>query len=350
MADSEEISGKGLALALTPYVIWGFFPLYFLLTKPAGALEVIFHRTFWGLLACLVVVAALRQWKQVAQVASTWAILWRLMAAGLFVGVNWTVYVYAVTHDQVVDASLGYFVNPLFTSVLAVIVLRERLNAAQKIACALGVAAVLIMVVGLGRFPWIAVVLPLSFGMYSLVKKAVAQQVPAIAGIIVEAATLTPLLGAYFIYLWVNGRSSIQVVAAAGSGAYGIPLWGHIALLIGSGILTAFPLILLAAASKYLPLGILGMIQYINPIMQMIIGVAILGEHMAPMRWAATMVVWAAVLVMAYDMLRQTRRARKIQKMAQLEESEEGAAGVEGVAGVAGGEEDAEGAAGARAR
>lgn len=297
---------RGLLFGLATYLIWGLFPLYFIHMHPAGALEVIVHRTVWGLLFALLILAIKRHLHQVRDIVKDPKLLLPLMAAGCLIIINWTTYIYAVQTDRVVDASLGYFINPLFTVFLALVVLRERLSILEYIALGLGALALAVYVIGLGYIPWIAVVLPASFGIYSLVKKNVATRVPAVAGMVIETATVTPFLLGYLIYLIVQGRSSLQIVSTD----Y-LPI--HLALLIGAGVITVIPLVFLAMASRDLPLGTLGMIQYVSPVMQLIIGVWVLGEPMEPMRWASTFIIWMAVIVVSIDMWRKTRRVRKLQ-------------------------------------
>lgn len=337
----SAVLSKGLAFGLGTYLIWGFFPLYFVLLKPAGALEVIVHRTFWAMVFCFAVLAVRGKLHQIKDIVSRRDLLLPLVGAGFLIIINWTTYIYAVQTGRVVEASLGYFVNPLFTVFLALAVLHERLSKMEYLAITLGLAAIVVYVAGLGYLPWIALVLPLSFGIYSLVKKNVATQVPPVAGMFIETATVTPFLLVYLAYLAIKGESSLQIVGAAQSAG---ALAQHCALLIGAGVITAIPLILIAAASRHLPLGMLGMLQYISPIMQLVIGVWLFHEPMGTMRWVATFIIWAAVIIVSVDMWRRTYTIRHVQ-MKISRRAKRGAGGAGGERGAAGkGGEGGEGA------
>lgn len=292
--------------------MWAFFALYFKLLAPAGALEVIVHRATWGLVTCLAVLAITRHLASLLAIIRDRAVLSRLMAAGLLITINWTVYVYAVLTDRVVDAALGYFINPVVTVALAVFVLKERFNRRQKIALGLGLLAVAYLVVTMGELPWISLVLAFSFGFYGLVKKQVATRVPPVAGMAVETATVVPGLLAYLGYLVWNHESSFQKVAETS-----ISPVLHLFALIGAGVLTVLPLLLFAKASQTLPLGILGLMQYISPIGQMLIGVLILGETMSIHRWIATIIVWIALVFLSIDGVRAAVKIGRMRAMAR---------------------------------
>lgn len=303
------IDPRSLGLGVSTYVLWGFFPLYFSLLEPAGSLEVIVHRAVWGLAACILVIVLFHRGKKLREVLADREVVARLSAAGLLIVINWTVYVYAVLSGNIVDAALGYFINPLVTVALAWIVLRERLSPVQVIAIALGALAVVVLVVGLGRLPWVSLVLALSFGLYALVKKNVAQRVPPLEGMAVETATVAPLLLGYYVYLVVTGTTSFHVLGQ--STQAGSKQWIlHLALLMGAGVITMIPLLLFARAARGLSLAVLGLIQYIAPIMQLMIGILVFHEHMEPARWVATGIIWVALLLLSADWIRQIASAR----------------------------------------
>lgn len=304
----EEVHPRALALGLSAYLIWGFFPLYFRLLSPAGAFEVIAHRAFWSLLASLTLIFLASRVPKLRALLRDREVLVRLAVAGGLILVNWTVYVYAVLTDRTLDAALGYFINPLVTVALARVVLKERLTRAQGIAIALGTISVLVMVVGMGYLPWISLVLAGSFSLYALVKKRVAGRVPPLEGLAVETAFVTPLMAAYYVYLLANGETSFHALQSEGApGGW----MAHLALLVGAGILTLLPLLLFAASARGLPLAVMGLIQYITPVMQMLIAVAIFHEPMAPARWVATAFIWVALGVLSSDWIRQLPRPAK---------------------------------------
>lgn len=298
----EGIQPRSLALGLGAYLIWGFFPLYFRLLSPAGAFEVIAHRAFWSLLASLTLVFVGSRIPKLRALLRDREALGRLAAAGGLIVVNWTVYVYAVLTDRTLDAALGYFINPLVTVALARIVLKEKLTRAQATAIVLGTVSVLVLVVGMGYLPWISLVLAVSFSLYALVKKGVAGRVPPLEGLAVETAFVTPLMVAYYAYLLAIGGTSFHALQAEGVPGSWV---AHLALLMGAGVLTLLPLLLFAASAHGLPLAVLGLIQYITPVMQMLIAVTVLHEPMAPARWVATFFIWAALAVLSSDWVRQ---------------------------------------------
>lgn len=306
----DRVDPRSLLLGILVYVMWGFFPLYFHSLEPAGSLEVIVHRAVWGLASCLVAIALLHRWKFLRRTLADRQAVWRLSLAGILIVVNWTTYVYAVQSGHTVDAALGYFINPLVTVALARFVLKERLSPPQKVAIGLGVLAVVVLVVGLGRLPWVSLVLAGSFGCYSLVKKKVAERVPPLEGMTIETAAVTPLLGGYYVYLTFTGATSFHVLAADSSTRPNEWIW-HLALLVGAGILTMIPLLIFARASRGLPLAVMGLIQYIGPCLQLIIGITIFHEQMEPARWIGTAIIWLALLVMSTDWISLLLRRRR---------------------------------------
>lgn len=305
-------------IGISTYLLWGFFPLYFVMLKGIGSFEVIVHRSFWSFVTCLLILVFTRKLKSVLPLIRNRAILWRLSLAGALIIVNWTVYIYSIQTGRTIDAALGYFINPLVTVLLGVLLLRERLTFLQKAALGCGLAAVGYLLIALGTLPWISFVLAFSFGFYALVKKKIAHQVPPAAGMVVENAAVLPVLLGYLIYLLATKQSDVQQIALASieSGA-GSQFWRVMLLLIGAGILTAIPLLLFAKASQDLPLGALGFMQYISPILQLIIGVTVLGEVMPRERWIGTAIVWCALILLVIDGFITMRRLAKFKKNLQ---------------------------------
>lgn len=316
---SGTVDPFALALGFSCYLIWGFFPLYFRLLGPAGALEVIVHRAVWSLAACLVLLAVLRRLTTLrAVLRDRRAVTWLALAGALIV-VNWTTYVYAVQSGHTVDAALGYFINPLVTVALGLVVLRERISALQKTAVGLGVVAVAVMVIGMGRLPWVSLTLAFSFGLYSLAKKNVAGSVGPLEGIAVETGAVTPVLLLYYAYLAFHDRTSFQVLAADPNA--GPPWVAHLALLVGAGVLTLIPLVLFARAARGLPLGIMGLLQYVTPVMQLLLGLFAFHETMEPIRWIGTSIVWVALVVLGVDGVLHMRRSRRLVRPGDAEPS-----------------------------
>lgn len=288
----------GLPLGIGAYLLWGGMPLFFPLLQPAGAVEVVAHRIVWSLLFCLIALAALRQLGEFRAALRSPRILGTLATASVLIVVNWVVYVYAVLSDRVLDAALGYFINPIVTVLLGVLVLRERLRPVQWIAIGFGAAAVVVLSTGLGGLPWISLCLALSFGLYGLVKNRVGRTVPALPGLAVETAVATPFALAYIVWLGASGTFT-------GHGA------GHSLLLVSTGIVTALPLLLFSAAARRLPLSVIGMLQYLAPAIQFLMGLLVFGEHMPAARWAGFVLVWVALVLLTADGIRQARTAPK---------------------------------------
>jgi len=293
---TAALGRTGLALGAGAYLLWGVLPLYFPLLAPAGAVEIIGHRVVWSLGFCLLLLTVTRGWGPFRSIFRNHRTLGMLSIAAALVAVNWTTYVYGVLSDQVVDTALGYFINPLVTVLLAVFVLGERLRAAQWVALGFGAVAVVVITVGYGRLPWIALTLAFSFGMYGLIKNRVGRTVTALAGLAVETTVLFPLALGYLIWL-----------GATGAGSFGSHGTWHSAALISSGIVTAVPLLMFSAAARRLPLSVIGMLQYITPTMQFLLGVLVFGEQMPPARWFGFALVWLALLILTFDGLRAGR-------------------------------------------
>ncbi len=289
-------SRSGLALGAGAYLLWGVLPVYFPLLAPAGPVEIIGHRVVWSLGFCLLLLVATRTWASFVAALRTRRTLGLLTLAAALVAVNWTVYVYGVLSDQVVDTALGYFVNPLVTVLLAVFVLGERLRVAQWVALGFGAAAVVVITVGYGRLPWIALTLAFSFGLYGLIKNRVGRTVPAVASLAVETLVLLPFAAGYLL-----------VLGAQGTGAFGAHGGWHVAALVSSGVVTAVPLLMFGSAARRLPLSVVGMLQYIAPTMQFLLGVLVFGEVMPPARWFGFALVWLALVVLTADGLRAGR-------------------------------------------
>jgi chloramphenicol-sensitive protein RarD len=267
--------------------------------------EIVLHRVLWSLVVCLIVVALIGALGDLRTALRTRRTVLLLGTAAVLIAVNWGVYVYAVNSNRVVEASLGYFINPLVTVMLGVVVLRERLTRGQWTAVAIGAVAVAVLTVAYGRPPWIALVLACSFGTYGLLKNRVGGQVGALAGLATETLLLAPAAGAVLAWMELTGR-----------GTFGEnPPWQAL-LLASVGVITVLPLGLFAASARRVPLTTLGLLQYITPVLQLLCGVLLLGEHMPLARWIGFSLVWLALGVLTVDSLRTSRRARSSAQLA----------------------------------
>ncbi|KQS99477.1 EamA family transporter RarD [Cellulomonas sp. Leaf395] len=289
----------GLTTGVGAYVLWGLLPLYFPLLQPAGAVEIIAHRVVWSLLFCLVLLAATRTWGGFVTVLRTRRTLAVLSVAAVLLAINWLVFVLGILTDRVVDAALGYYINPLVTVTLAVVVLRERLRPVQWVALGFGAAAVVVITAGYGQLPWIALVLALSFGFYGLIKNRVGRTVGAVPGLAVETLVLAPLALGYLVWMSAAGEGTFETEGAA-----------HAVILASSGIVTAVPLLLFGSAARRLPLSMLGLLQYIAPTLQLLIGVLVLHEQMPAARWWGFALVWTALGILTVDGVRAGRAQR----------------------------------------
>ena len=296
---SAGLDGAGMALVIGCYTLWGVFPLYFHLLSAAGSVEIIGHRIVWTLGTCLALIAARRRWASLARVCCAPRLLGALVVSGLLVSVNWLVYVYGVNTARTADAALGYFINPLVTVALASLVLRERLRPVHRVSIALASTAVVLLVVLQGSLPWISLALAFSFALYGLVKKRIGPEVDALTGLTVESAVVTPIALVYLSHLAWQGQSAWQ---APGQG------WQIMALLGVAGPVTAVPLLLFAAGTRRVPLSVVGMGQYIAPTIQFLLAWAVFHEQIPPARWAAMVLVWAAVAVFIGDAVHQLIR------------------------------------------
>jgi len=279
------------------YVWWGLCPGFFPLLLPAGPVEVLAHRIVWSSVFLLVVVAVARRLGDLRRLSGrTWLLL---AAASALISLNWGTYIYAVTSGHVVDAALGYFINPLVTVAIGVLVFRERIGRWQLVALAIAVAAVVLLTVEVGEPPYIAVSLALSFGIYGMVKKVVDAD-PRVS-VAVETLLALPLAAGYLIVLEVTHQGHFLSGSA-----------GHTTLLLLAGPVTAIPLLLFAAAAQRLPLVTLGMLFYINPGLQMAWGVLVGHEPMPVGRWVGFGLIWLALLLLAVDALRRRPSARAV--------------------------------------
>ena len=297
----REATRRGLVAAGSAYLLWGVLPLYFLTLAPAGPFEIVAWRIVFSLILCVLLTAATRSWRRIVAVVRRPRLILGLGLAGAFVFVNWLVFVIAALDGQVVEGALGYFINPIVTILLAVLVQGERLRPLQWAAIGISALAVIVLVVGHGVFPWIALALALSFGLYGLVKKRLGPDVDALTGFTLETA-----------WLAVPAAILLAVLAGAGQLVFGTAGTGNVLLLIAAGPVTAVPLLLFATAARRLSLSALGFIQYAAPILQFIIGVAVLHEPMPPERWAGFVLVWVALAVLSVDLVRSARRARVV--------------------------------------
>jgi chloramphenicol-sensitive protein RarD len=290
---SSALDRKGLVLAFAAYLVWGAFPFYFKLLAAAGPWEIIGHRVLWTFVFCLLAVVVWRQFGHLREVIANPTLFWGLTGAGALVTINWSIYVWGVLNDHVVDAALGYFINPLVTVSLAVLVLKERLRRAQWVAVGVGGLAVVVITIGYGQVPWVALSLAVTFAFYGLAKKQVGGRVSPLVGLTVETALLTPIALGFLVWLQATGSSHLV------SEGPGLTVG-----LIAAGVVTAVPLVMFAAAASRIPLSMIGLIQYLTPTIQFAFGVWVNHEQMPLPRWIGFGLVWVALIVLTVDSIR----------------------------------------------
>jgi chloramphenicol-sensitive protein RarD len=286
---------RGVVYALLAYVAWGLFPLYFRHLAGVGAFEIVLHRIAWSLVFLLALLAWLRRWQWLAPLARQPKVLAAAGLSALLLAANWTLYVWAVTNGRVIDASLGYFINPLVNVLLGFVFLHERLRAAQWVAVALAAAGVAWLSLRGPHLPWIGVSIAFSFGFYGLLRKTAA--LGAIEGLTLETMFLAPVALALIGWWTWQGSGGL-----AGRDAT------MVAWLIGVGPLTAVPLLLFGAGARRIPMATLGLLQYVSPTLQLLLGVWVFGEPLAGARLLGFALIWAGLAVYSAEGLALARR------------------------------------------
>jgi chloramphenicol-sensitive protein RarD len=290
---------SGFTAGVLAYLLWGLFPLYWPLLRPADAVEILAHRVVWSAVVVAAILALTGGFRWARTLGRRRAAL--LALAAVLISINWGMFIYGVNSDQVVETSLGYFINPLVTVALAVAVLGERLRRRQAIAVAIAAVAVLVLALDYGRPPWIALTLAFSFALYGLVKKRA--DVDGIRSLAVETSFLVaPALG-YLLWLGFDGTGTFTSEGP-----------DHTALLMAGGIATAVPLMLFGVAAIRVPLTTLGLLQYMTPTMQFLIGVLLYGEPMPLSRLIGFALVWVALAIFTIDAVHATRAATRVRK------------------------------------
>ncbi len=292
-------STRGALFALGAYLLWGVLPIYFLQLKPTDPFEVVAWRIILAFAFCLLLLTVMRVWRPFLVIVRQPRLMALTAVAGVLIYVNWQTYLIGALTGHVIETSLGYFINPIVTVLLGVVVLRERLRVLPWVAIGIAVAAVVVIVVGYGAFPWIALTLAFSFGFYGLVKKQIGPAVDAVSGLTLES-------------LWLLPVAAIQLVFVANLTGITLGTAGtlHTVLLLLAGAVTAVPLLLFASGARRVPLTVIGLLQFVAPIIQFAIGVWVLGEPMTVERWIGFGLVWVALIVLSADSIVMSRRHR----------------------------------------
>jgi chloramphenicol-sensitive protein RarD len=292
-------SRQGFLLGLAAYVLWGGFPLYWPLLEPAGSVELLAHRMWWSVLTLAVLVLALRRTRQFRALFRDRRVLLLLSLAAVVITINWGTYIYGVTNDRVVETSLGYFMNPLVTVLMGVLLLGERLRPLQWLAMGVGAVACVVLTVDYGHPPWVALVLAFSFGTFGLAKKQAGAE--AVESLTLETMLVAPLALGYLAWLTARGDSTFATEGI-----------GHVLLLMSAGLVTAVPLLCFGAAAIRVPMVTLGLLQYLAPVLQFGLGVVYFHEDMSGGRWMGFALVWVALAIFTVESVRHRQRQLRL--------------------------------------
>ena len=283
----------GLIYGVSAYVLWGLFPFYWPMLKPAASLEIVSHRAIWTTVFCLIILTSTRALKSTLATFKRPKVAAKLFISTVLVSINWFVYIWATTNGHVVEAALGYYINPLITIAFGVLLLKERMRRLQWLSVAIASLGVLVLTFALGHLPWVALALAMSWGSYGLVKKHLG--LGALEGLAIETTLAFIPYGAYIFFLGYKGT---------GQFGHGLSLT---ILLIGAGAVTAIPLLLFNGATIRLPFTTIGLLQYITPTLTFAIGVWVNHEAMPTSRWVGFFIIWMALIILTFDLIRSSR-------------------------------------------
>ncbi len=288
---------KGLLYGTLSYLSWGVLPIYLYFTRPASAIEVVAARVVFSLVVCVLILLVLRQLKDATALLRDVKLLRIVAAASVFVMANWSIYTYLASVDNLIEGSLGYFINPIISVLLGVVFLKERLRPMQWLAVGLCGAAVAVLTFAYGQVPWLGLSLAITFGLYSLIKTQVNRRTTALASLTVETALMAPL--GVLAVAWLASRGQATFLSLGP---------GHFWVLALGGVVTVLPLLLFGAAAGRLPLTMVGLLQFLSPIVIFLIAVLVFREPMPAERWIGFFLVWCALLIFVFDMLFHQRK------------------------------------------
>ena len=291
--DKAKVRSLGLLFGVSAYTLWGLFPIYWPLLKPANPLEIVSHRAVWTLVFCFIILALTKTLKSTLSLLKRPKIVAGLFLSSILISINWIIYIYAANNEHVVEASLGYYINPIVVIATGVIVLKEKMRPLQWLAVGIATIGVGVLTIDYGRLPWIALGLALSWGSYGLVKKQLG--LGALEGLSIETLLSSGAYLGYLIWLGYSGE---------GQFSHSLKLT---LLLIGGGAVTAIPLLLFNGSTTRLPYSTIGLLQYITPTIQFSIGVWLRHEDMPTARWIGFVVIWFALAALGTDLVRSSR-------------------------------------------
>lgn len=288
----------GLLFGVSAYSIWGLFPLYWPLLEPSGSIEIVANRSVWTLFFCIIALSFSRQIRVTFQLMRSWNIFLKLTLTSILISINWIVYIWGVNNNHVVECALGYYINPLIIIAFGVILLKEKMRRLQWVSVGIAAVGVIVLTIDYGRPPWIALTLALSWGSYGVIKKQLG--IPALQGLTIETLISLPFYGGYMIYLGSHGESHFGQKA------------GLTILLVSAGVVTAIPLLLFNGSGNRLPFTIIGLLQYITPTLQFIIGVSLRHEKMSLGSWIGFFIIWGALFALGLDLVKSNNQRETI--------------------------------------
>ncbi|GEK30126.1 MAG: EamA family transporter RarD [Kurthia sp.] len=292
---------KGVLAAALAYILWGLVPLYWKQLENVSSNEIITSRIVWSFVLTIIFVVLIKQWKLlISDVKMLWKnqkSFWALFAASYLISVNWYIFIWAVNNNHIIETSMGYYINPLISVLLGVIFLKEKLSKAQLLACIFALGGVLILVISYGTFPFVSLGLAFSFGIYGLLKKQI--KLDATRGLVIETFFILPVALGYYIYLFAVDTPAMFNINISTT-----------LLLIGTGAITAVPLILFAIGAQNIPLYLVGFFQYIAPTMTLIIGTFVYGEKFGGIELVAFSCIWIAIIIFSFATVRELKKPK----------------------------------------
>ena len=292
----------GVIYAVAAYILWGILPVYWKLINSVFSIEILSNRIVWAFIFTIVIIAVTKQWAELKRIAKDKKQMFYIFIASVLISINWGLYIWAVNSDKIVDASLGYYINPLLAVVLGVVIFKEKLNYWTGAALTIASIGVIIKAVQYGKIPWISLGLAISFALYGAIKKSV--KANSIVGLTLETAIVTPVAAAYIVSRHVSGLGAFEKEGTL-----------VILLLIGAGAVTAIPLLLFASGAKRLPLSLIGFTQYISPTISLIIGIFVYHEGFTAVDMIGFCFIWAALAIYSFSQISLAKSPKNLKQV-----------------------------------
>lgn len=291
----------GVIYAVASYGLWGILPLYWKLVDSVFPIEILANRIVWAFVFTIIIIAVTKQWHELKAIVRDKKQMFYIFMASILITINWGLYIWAVNSNRILDASLGYYINPLLAVVLGMLIFKEKLNWWTGSALIIATIGVIIKTLQYGKIPWISLALAVSFGLYSAIKKSV--KANSIVGMTLETAIVTPIAAAYIVSRHVNGIGAFETKGTL-----------VILLLIGAGVATAVPLLLFASGARRLPLSLLGFTQYISPTISLIIGIFVYHESFTVVDMIGFCFIWAALAMYSFSQISLVKSPKNVKQ------------------------------------